>query len=415
MIKPLPIGKTRSLLALGLGLLLAGACQGQEVASPAAPSFLTIHGFGTLGMAKSSSDNAEYVRDLSQPHGLTTQWSGKTDTVLGIQANLALGPQTEGVVQAISRYRYNGNHDPEISWAFVKHDFSPDFQARIGRLGTEFYMLADSRLIGYSNLTVRPPPDFFVPLVFSNFDGADLSVGSKIPGGLLRAKLFYGRSPETSPFFGDITWNLKGSRLYGGHVDYFSGPWQFRLGHSVVRFSSTELPLNALAASFLAPFPAPDITGMFPELGTAGKTAAFSSAGLIYDDGPLRLQAMYGRIDHESKAYHDSWSAFAVASYRLGEFTPYLGYSTVKSAGQPLSSPVPPPLAPLISALLTIPHMDRHTVTLGSRWDFYENIALKAQLDLVRGSPQSLMPFRGDQMEWTGRMQVISVTLDFAF
>lgn len=415
MSKPTPVGNKWGVLGLCLGLLLAAPGHGQEGSVPAAPALLTIRGFGTLGMAKSSSDKAEYVRDLSQPHGLTTDWSGKTDTVLGLQANLALGRHTEGVVQAISRYRYNGTHDPEISWAFVKHDFSPEIQARLGRLGTEFYMLADSRLIGYSNLTVRPPPDFFVPLVFSHFDGADLSAGGKLGTGLLRGKLYYGRSPETSPFFGDITWNLEGSRLYGGHLDYFHGPWQFRLGHSMVRFSSTELPLNALAGPFFAPFPPLDITGLFPELSTVGKSAAFSSAGLIYDDGPLLVQAMYGRIRHQSKAYHDSWSAFVIASYRIGEFTPYLGYSTVKSSRETLSTPVPPPLAPLVNALLEIPHLDRHTVTLGSRWDFYENFALKAQLDLVRGSPQSLMPFRGDHMEWTGRMQVLSVTLDFAF
>lgn len=415
MTKRSPIRKMRNLLGLGLGLLLAASAGGQENAAAPSPPPLTLHGFGTLGLARSSSDHAEYIRDLSQPHGLTTDWSGKIDTVLGLQANLALGPRTEGVVQAISRYRYDGSHTPEISWAFVKHDFSPDFQVRAGRLGTEFYMLADSRLIGYSNLTVRPPPDFFVPLIFSNFDGADLSLGHKLAGGLLRGKLYYGRSPEHTPFFGDITWNLEGSRLYGGHLDYFSGPWQFRAGHSIVRFPGHEIPLNSLLTPFFPPLAGLDVTALFPELSTVGKSAAFSSLGVIYDDGPLRLQAMYGRIRHQSKAYHDSWSAFAIASYRLGEFTPYLGYSTVKSSRETLSTPVPPPLTPLIGALLDVPHMDRHTVTLGNRWDFHDNLAFKAQLDLVRGSPQSEMPFRGDDIEWTGRMRVISFTLDFAF
>lgn len=414
MSKRMATGKLLAAFGLCLGSLLAGTAAGQD--NPAAEqSALTLHGFGTLGVARSTSDAAEYVRDLSQPHGLTTSWSGKIDSVLGIQANLAFTGRTEGVVQAVSRYRYDGSFYPEIAWAFVKHDLTPDIQARLGRLGTEFYMFADSRLIGYSNVTVRPPPDFFVPLIFSNFDGADLSASGKLFSGLLRGKLFYGRSPETSPFFEDITWDVSGSRLYGGHLDYFSGPWQFRAGHSVVRFEGEQIPLNALAGRFLAPFPAPDITALFPELSTTGKTAGFSSLGLVYDDGPFNLQAMYGRIRHESKAYQDSWSAFAIASYRLGEFTPYLGYSTVKSQAEPLSTPVPPMLTPLINALLTFPHMDRHTVTLGSRWDFYDNVALKAQLDLVRGSPQAQMVFRGSPIEWTGRMRVFSIALDFAF
>lgn len=415
MMKQLPPATLPALVWLSLELLLASSCQGQTLALPASPELLKIRGFGTLGLARSSSDNAEYVRDLSQPRGLTTKWSGKIDSVLGLQANLSMGEQTEAVVQAISRYRYNGSHDPEISWAFIRHDFNPDFQVRAGRLGTEFYMLADSRLIGYSNLTIRPPPDFFVPLVFSNFDGADLSIGGKFAAGLLRLKLFYGHSPESTPFLGPVSWNLQGSRLQGGHLDYFSGPWQFRISHNAVRFSAGEIPLNTLVAPYFAPFPPPDITRLFPELSTVGKTATFDSAGVIYDDGPLRLQAMYGRIRHESLSYQDSWSAFAIASYRIGDFRPYVGYSTVKSSRQALSSPIPPPLIPVVNEMQEIPHMDRHTVTLGTRWDFQENLALKAQVDLVRGPPLAMMSFRGDNMQWNGRMQVISLGLDFAF
>jgi hypothetical protein len=60
--------------------------------------------------------------------------------------------------------------------------------------------------------------------------------------------------------------------------------------------------------------------------------------------------------------------------------------------------------------------MDQHTITLGTRWDFRQNLALKAQLDFVRGSRNSLMTFRGsDDVVWNGRMNVLSVALDFAF
>ena len=42
--------------------------------------------------------------------------------------------------------------------------------------------------------------------------------------------------------------------------------------------------------------------------------------------------------------------------------------------------------------------------------------ALKAQMDIVRGSRDSLMTFRGsDDVVWDGRMRVLSVALDFAF
>jgi hypothetical protein len=178
---------TKLALGLCLGLLGSFQCFGGDGGASTSTHGFALTGFGTVGLARSSSDTAEYVRDLSQPRGLTKNWSGKIDSVLGVQANLSLGKQTEGVVQVLSRYRYDGSFGPEISWAFLRHDFAPELQVRAGRLGTEFYMLADSRLVGYSNLTVRPPPDFFVPLIFTNFDGVDATANSKRPVSILTA------------------------------------------------------------------------------------------------------------------------------------------------------------------------------------------------------------------------------------
>lgn len=413
------------LLACALGFFSALA-QADEPAVAA----LSIKGFGTVGLARSDQDNAEFVRDLSQPRGLQSNWSTRTDSLFGVQANYQVGRDTEAVVQAISRYRSNGSHQPEVSLAFVKHDFSPDVQVRGGRLGTEFYMLADSRMIGYSNTTVRPPPDFYGPLVFSYFDGLDVSASTSLGDGLLRGKLYAGRSPEVTGFYDPMTWDLRGSRVLGGHLDYFVGPWQFRVAHVAVKFSEHELPLNFLANAAIATDPALaglapivplDITAAIPELSTVGKTSRFDSLGLVYDKGPLQVQAMIGRIAHESEAYEDSRAGFVLASYRLGPFTPFMGYSKVRSSASQVSTipPAPPGAGPAINqlgqALTAATHTDQHTVTLGTRWDFRQNWALKAQLDRIRGTPQSVFAFRGPVPAWNGRMNVFSVALDFAF
>jgi hypothetical protein len=402
-------------LLCGLGALQGALADEFPASTVSARDSLVLKGFGTLGFARSDTDTAEFVRDLSQARGLKRNWSTQTDSVLGLQANYAFAPETEGVVQLITRYRYDRSHKPEISWAFLRHDFSPDFQVRAGRLGTEFYMLADSRLIGYSNVTVRPPPDFYGPLVFSYIDGLDGSASTAVGSGILRAKLFAGRSPESSPFVDSVTWSMKGSRLTGGHLDYFVGPWQFRLGRSEVKFSENELPLNSLVAPLFPPGMAPDIMALAPELSTVGKRSRFDSLGVVYDQGPLQLQGMIGRIRHESQSYESSRAMFVNASYRLGQFTPYLGYSSVKSSASTISSALPSPLDLIAASLPMATHMDQRTVTVGTRWDFRQNWALKLQLDQIRGAPDSVFPFRGPAPRWDGRMKVLSATVDFAF
>ena len=189
-----------------LSMPLASA--GFETLENAFPG-ISFKGFGTLGVAQSDNGQAQLVRDLSQPQGVQAAWSVKTDSVFGLQANVSLNEQTEAVIQAVSRYRYNGSTTPELTWAFLSHDFSPDFSARLGRLGTEFYMLADSRLVGYANLTVRPPSDYYGPLVISYFDGIDLNATTKMNAGplqgLLRSKLFAGYAAEKTPFVAPLT------------------------------------------------------------------------------------------------------------------------------------------------------------------------------------------------------------------
>ena len=369
-------------------------------------SGLTLKGFGTLGLARSDEDGAQYVRDLSQPDGLTSDWSGKIDSMIGLQASYQVNEAVEGVLQAISRYRYDGSYRPEISWAFVRYEASPALSLRAGRLGTEFYMQADSRQVGYANPTVRPPPDYFGPLVFSYLDGFDLGAATPVGAGLLKGKLFAGLSPETTPFVRNVSWDLDGALLVGGHLEYQSGPWQFRLGHAQVHFD-TQLPLHVLAGF--------DVIALVPDLSVKDTWSRFDSLGMVYDEGPLQLQLMLSRTRHESAAYEDTKAGYAIASYRFGQVTPYLGYSRVKSTPARIGTPVTPELAELVTNLTSATHSDQHTWFLGGRWDIRENLAMKAQVDWLHGSRTSLFPFRDDIPVWDGDMTVYSLTLDFVF
>ncbi|MDP2828636.1 MAG: hypothetical protein Q8O37_08520 [Sulfuricellaceae bacterium] len=390
-------------------LVAASPCLSDE-ADTANSSRLSLKGFGTLGFARSDDDSIQFVRDLTQPDGLTHGGSGKTDSILGLQANLKLTEQTEGVMQVVSRYRYDGAFTPEVTWAFLRQDISPDISFRFGRMGTEFYMLADSRLVGYANLTVRPPQDYYGPLVLAYIDGVDVSAATPLADGLLRGKLYAGISPETTPFVKPLTWDLDGSAVVGGHVDYLRGPWQIRLSHAQIRFEN-ELPTDALIESQTG---IPNFLSYVPELSVVGKWSRFDSLGAVYDDGPLQLQLMASQIRHESAAYEDSKAGYAIAAYRLNDVTPYVGYSYVKSSPQSVNAP--PQLADLTASLVAETHSNQHTIFLGGRWDFQSNLALKAQIDWIRGAPDSVFPFReGNGVTWDGSMTIFSMALDFVF
>ena len=375
---------------------------------------ISLHGFGTLGITRSNNENAEFIRDLTQPQGAGAHWTAKVDSVLGLQANIRFSPSTEAVLQAVTRYHANESYQPELTWAFLKHDFSPDFSLRGGRLGTEFYMLGDSRLVGYSNLSVRPPPDFYGTLVFSYIDGVDVSATLPVASGLLKGKLFAGQSPEKTAFAPDLLWDLRGSTLVGGYVDYLSGPWQARLSHAQVRFEQ-ESPLDAAVQAGSDPLSGVPYLSLVPEMAMANRRAHFSSIGLVYDQGPLIVQFMLNKIRHDSPAYADSRAGYLMAGYRLGAVTPYLGVSRSLSIVEALPTSAIPLVNAVTESVAARRYTDQHSYTLGGRWDVQKSLALKAQVDWIRGEPTSVFLYKNRQPGWDGNMTVVSLALDFVF
>jgi len=391
------------LAALLLCTIPEGGVASEAMPAQTAPS-VSLNGFGTLGVARSNNDEAQFVRNLAQPEGLTRAWSAKLDSLLGLQANIRLNQELHGVVQAVSRYRYDGTYTPEITWAFLRYDPAAALSLRLGRVGTEFYMLADSRMVGYSYLTVRPPVDFYGTLPFTYIDGADVTATTPFAQGLLRGKLFAGISKEKAPWE-ELQFDMNGSPMVGGYLDYQQGHWQFRASHAQIRFNH-DLPVEDIYNALDSFVP-----NASDELRVEGKITRFSSLGLVYDNGPLQTHLMLSQTGNDHATFQDTRAGYLTAAYRISSVTPYLGYSWAKSEPKTLARPVPP----LTDQYQSEFHTDQHTVFLGGRWDFHTNMALKAQVDWISGTSDSKFLYRWDPASWSGQMTVYSLSLDFMF
>jgi hypothetical protein len=391
----------------------------------AGDSGLSLRGFGTLGLARSSSDQVEFVRDLSQPRGISNHGSGRIDSILGVQGSWQAAQTFELTGQVVSRYHVGESRKAEVMWAFAKWEPDPALALRLGRLGADFLMAADSRLVGFSYLPVRPSVDFFGPLFFSYFDGGDASLTLPAGGGLLRAKAYAGRTREKSSV-ADHTWDVDNSALNGLVLDYFKGSWQLRASTAQLRLAS-DLPFAGLPSGLRtagAALGIPAASAAADAIAVGGTTSRFHSLGAVYDDGPVQVQGMANVIDHETSAFQNSRAGYLLAGYRLAisnlALTPFVGISRWTSKVRNISTGLPN-----VGALIALNQgfervmrdsgADQTTYTLGVRWDLRANVALKAQWDGERGTPRSLFPYRGDQPGWSGRTDVLSLALDFVF
>jgi len=408
--------------AIVLALFMVSPAIASEEPAPSARR-LEFSGFGTFGVVRTDSDHAEFTRDQSQHAGAKRQLTAKQDSLLGLQAYFKASDSLEFVAQGVSRYGPDANYTPRLMGACARFDPTPNLCLRLGRMGVEFYMLADSRLVGYSYLPVRPPVDFFGVLPFQYVDGADFTVTVPVGEGVLKGKAFVGQSHEKAPIY-EESLSLHDNPMAGGYVDYQSGSWQWRATYAQMTFKH-ELPvpvttlLDSLSQAGRLGFPS--ATSAADQLALTDTTSRYYSIGAVYDHGPLQIQGMLSEIRHESSIYQNARAGYVIAGYRLGAFTPFAIYSQTRSQAKSVVSGLPeqfPPFAAINAGLagaLARTHTDQHTVSLGSRWDFYRNMALKAQVDMIRGERDSIFLYPTNDADFDGKLNVFSLTLDFVF
>ena len=403
-----------SLLALCLCSLLGSPAALADVLDP--QSRFSLGGFGTVGLAHNSTDGAEFIRDILQPRGVSHGWSANVDSRLGLQAGFRANAQIDAAVQAVALYNYAGSYEPEVTWAFLGYSPDPAMRTRVGRLGWDVYMLSDSRNVGYSYLWVRPPVDHFGPLQVAHVDGMDATFRRDLGGALVSAKLYAGRIEQTIPTPNGADFDISGSRAGGAIVDFRKGDWFLRLGYSDVKFASeysTLVPLLAVLRSIGTAQSA----ALARDLAFDGKSARSVSAGIAWEHESWQSELGYNRTTSDALALSRSESAYFMLARRVGEWTSFITLAARRSpASQGATGlPTPNPLDDAVRGILAGSRSDQRTLSIGTRYDFMRNVALKVQVDQVRVHDDATFLWRNVRAGWNGHATVFSIALDFVF
>lgn len=412
------MGKTfRPLCA---ALMLAGLATGTAHAQWLPE--LKLSGFGTLGAVHSDEENADFVGTIFQPNGagFTRRTAITPDSKLGVQVDAIFNDRFSAVLQVVSQHRHDNSFKPQVEWANLKFQATPDLSVRAGRIAAPTFLYSDTRMVGYTQPWVRPPIEVYGVLPITSNDGLDVSYRKQFGSTTHTLQAYWGRSKarlrtgevESAPGWGindTMQWN----------------DWTFRAGYTANEIDLGLPTIRALVGGFNAFTAVPGPIGaqaatLAQRYRTNDLQLSAFSLSASYDPGKWFVMSEFVQFRGEG-ILADSRSWYVAGGYRFGTLTPYAVHARTRSdvAAEP-GLPVPAAAAlnaGINAALNSQFNGSQATTSVGLRWDAMKNTALKVQFDhtsLGSGSAGRYANVR-PAFQRGGSVNMFSVALDFVF
>ena len=404
------------------------ACTGAYAGYQSPDGNFTLSGFGTLGAVHTSTNDVKFDYP-GQGGGVGTTWGFSPDSKIAAQGTYKFAPTLSATTQVMAKFDPAGQYTPNIDWAFLKWQAAPSLALRAGKMGAPFFMVSDFRNVGYANTTVRPNLDVYGQVPTDQFEGLDGTYQYNLGSTTINATLFYGDSKAdyTSAFkkgatiLGPSAFELKRMKGINLTAELDNG-LTLRAGYLKAKMNITSDSVNGIlaAAAGLSATTAATAGAAYPYFNALGAMATNSANAYVVTNGdPVSFLGFGATYDVENwiisgeytkrrsnRFVADTTGWYTNVGYRVGKFTPFVGYSKLKvdSANvtvTPLVAPTVPGGAAAavanatlaayaaginanIQSLLDVEKLQQHTVTIGSRWDVMPNVALKVQWDQVR-------------------------------
>lgn len=410
------------LFALAAALGHSIGASAQEAAYPR----VLLSGYGTVGALHSDNDRADYVVDSFKPDGPggTRSWSFDADSRLGLQLTADFSPRVSAVLQVLSQQRHDGSYRPIVEWANLKFQATPDLSLRAGRVVLPLFMVSDTRRVGFANPWIRPPVEVYSLVPVTSNDGVDASLRTHFGNWTNTLQVTAGRSDSRFPNDAGLEPGIAEVRKLVAVVN------TVERGSSTMRLSYGEARLTIDA---FTPF-----TQALRQFGAAGAALAdrygldnrrttFVGVGATHDPGAWFATGEWAYINTRSiLGARSAW--YVSGGVRLAKFTPYATFARLRAESNTSDPGLPlvglPPQAAGTAAFLNaglnaqlalLPVQD--TVSVGFRWDFARNAALKVQFDQVKLGAQSRGTFDNVRpgFQLGSRVRLIGVAVDFVF
>lgn len=388
--------RSSSVMVLPLMMLLGAS---HAIADESAATYGV---FGNIGLVSTSSDLLGYRGEINSPDGVfKNDLDLSKHTKLGAQIEYRLREGLDVFVQGLYRADTKTTFDNSVNLAFVRFKLSPNLLIRVGRTPFDLFLLTEYRDVDFAYPWAKLPQEVYGLLPPRNMDGIDLIYREALSIGEMRTKLSYGNAEY--PITEDMS--IKMNQFFSASAEIGDLHWS-----AAIRYTNTKLddlrelvtPIANTVGLLSGVWTQADM--MVEEFSLNDIRGEYLSLGARYEWNQFTVYAEVARIFGEkSKLFREVNNGYISLTYRSDMFEHFIGFAFaeadtfIANIADNLTVPIstlPPETIGFIALLenqldtgLNAFSPNQRTFSIGSRWNYSENIAFKIQLDSTNVDP----------------------------
>ena len=337
---------THSVPGLSLGALLVGM---PLTASADWTERVTIKGFISAVYQETNQDLAGYEGELTEG-GITSE-----GTTAGTQFGLNINAQVNDRLSIISQFlstRSEEGYATSLEWGFLNINLNDNFDLRAGRIKYPGGLVSEYANVAHVYPWIQPPREYY-----SEDTGASQAVHEAFSGISLLASTNMGDMTYSANLFaGEVVEHEVLRTGFGGVT--LEANWDDKVIVQLASNSSTMRPSDDL--------PAPMVAAM------DGRDHDIIQAGVKVDWNNIVVYSEWADVDMGDFVFGESETSYVTLGYRVGNFLPHITVSQLDKAPKAVGAPMP----------FMLP-FKQTTTTLGLRWDFMPDVALKFEVSNI--------------------------------
>lgn len=312
--------------------------------------------------------------------GYDDSLSFDNNSLLGLQGRVDFTEQWS--VTGLALAHSKDSIDSGIEWLYVSWQPLDALTVKAGKMQTPFFSLSDVLDIGYAYPWVMAPREVYNDFIFESYQGIDLRYTLALGEATLALEGYYGF------FKDDISIN---SSVAHTEVDDMRG--------SIAELSWQNWRLRASYHTGDVEVEMPELESLALALGQAGFTSSAGNLETQEQVDFIQLSAEYDSLSYFFKAeYADTRMAmeyfpeiksfYLTAGYHFDLISTYLTYGQRRDSLLQVADEIPSGVSPELDALNAAYSMAQEerikekvdSWTLGVRWDFRDDMALKTEI-----------------------------------